>query len=291
MVPRVGQHDAPRARQVEAEPEESVVGSDEVVASRLDGDRPAGAADPRIHDRQMHRAAGEVPPRGLEEERRPPDVLRRHRVGQIDEPDPGVDREENALDGADVRVIEPEVGEQGDDAARAARARCPAPRHRSRWITYSAIRVRISRAGEPGNRPSAAMPVSAYAERPRHRVADAVVHLDQPMDLRHVRLLEARAAERLQDARPLVVRGPVERDDQGQGALALQEVVADRLAEPGRVGGEVQRVVDDLERDADALAVRRERLDRRRRPAPPASPPIRQQADMKVAVFWRMMRR
>jgi hypothetical protein len=54
MVPRVGQHDPPRARQVEAEPEESVVGSDEVMASRLDGDRPAGAADSRIHDRQMH---------------------------------------------------------------------------------------------------------------------------------------------------------------------------------------------------------------------------------------------
>jgi len=80
------------------------------------------------------------------------------RVGHVDEPGPRIDAEDYTLDRADVRIIETEVGEQGDDAAGARRA---APAHRSRWITYSAIRVRIWRPGESGNRASAAMPASA----------------------------------------------------------------------------------------------------------------------------------
>jgi hypothetical protein len=135
MVPPVAQHDASRPRQVEAEPEEPVVGADEVVAARLHGDRSPGRADTGIDDRQVHRAAREEAPRRLEEQGGPSEVLRRHGVGQVDEPRPGVDPEQHSLEGADVRVIEPEVGEQGDDAAGAARGRAPAPGHRSRWIT------------------------------------------------------------------------------------------------------------------------------------------------------------
>jgi hypothetical protein len=102
------------------------------MAARLDGDRTAGAANPRIDDREVYRAAREEPPGRLEEERGPPDVLRRHGMGQIDEASPGVDGEKDAFDGADIDVLEPEVGEEGDDAAWAARARSPAPPHRSR---------------------------------------------------------------------------------------------------------------------------------------------------------------
>jgi hypothetical protein len=135
MVPPVAQHDATCPREVEAEPEEAVVGPDEIVAAGAHRDRPPGGADPGIHDRQMHRTGREVPPRRLEEQGGPPDVLRRDGVRQVDESRPGVDPEQYALESADVSVIEPEVGEQGDDAAWAARARSPAARHRSRWIT------------------------------------------------------------------------------------------------------------------------------------------------------------
>jgi hypothetical protein len=115
-----GEHDGTRSREIEAESEEPVVGPDEVVTAGVDGDRPARAAHPGIHDREMHGAGGKEPPRRLEEQRRPPDVLRRHCMAQVDELGSGVDREENALQRADVGVIEAEVGQQGDDAVWAA---------------------------------------------------------------------------------------------------------------------------------------------------------------------------
>jgi hypothetical protein len=121
-----------RARQVEAESEEPVVRADEVVAARGDRDRTPGAADAGIDDGQVHGAAREPPPRGLEQERAAADVLRGHRVGEVDEPRPRVDAEQHALDDPDVPVVEAEIGEQGDHAAR---ARPPPPGHRSRWIT------------------------------------------------------------------------------------------------------------------------------------------------------------
>jgi hypothetical protein len=161
MVPPLGEHDPPRAREVEAEAKEPVVRSDEVVPPGLDGDRPARPADAGIHDREVHRAAREDPPHALQEEGAALDVLRGHRVRQVDQPRPGVDREEDTLDRADVGVVVPEVGQQRDDAVWAARGRAPTPPHRSRWITYSAMSVRISRAGEAGTRSSAAAPVAA----------------------------------------------------------------------------------------------------------------------------------
>ena len=154
-----GQHDPASAGQVEAEPEEPVVGPDEVVAAGRHGDRPARAArppDPRPPGAPSRGGKNCHAPSRSSEARRT--SCGRHRVGQVDEPGAGIDAEQDSLDHADVRVIETEVGEQRDDAARARR---PPPAHRSRWITYSAIRVRIWRAGESGNRPSAAMPASA----------------------------------------------------------------------------------------------------------------------------------
>jgi hypothetical protein len=83
MVPPVGQHDPPRAREVKAEAEESVVRSDEVVPPRLDGDRPALSADSGIHDREMHRAGREEPPRAFQQKSAAPDVLRGHLLGLV----------------------------------------------------------------------------------------------------------------------------------------------------------------------------------------------------------------
>jgi hypothetical protein len=158
VVSQIRQDDAGRPRKAEAESQEPVVGPDEVVTAGLHRDCPANAADPGIHDREMHGAAREEAPRGLEEQGRAADVLRRHCVGQIDEPDPGMDREDDALDDTSVGVLEPEVGEQSDHAARAGP---PASSHRSRWITYSAIRPKSWRASELGTRSSAATPAAA----------------------------------------------------------------------------------------------------------------------------------
>ena len=161
MISGHSQGHGPRAREIEAEPEHPVVRADEVVAAGRDGEGPARAADPGIHDREMHCPRRKESPGRREQEGRAPHVLGRHRVREIDEPRLRIDREEDALDRPDVSVVEPEVGEEGDDAARAAGARSAAARHRSRWITYSAMRPRISRASLPGTRSSAATPAAA----------------------------------------------------------------------------------------------------------------------------------
>ena len=48
--------------------------------------------------------------------------------------------------------------------------------------------------------------------------------------------------------------------DERQRHLAFAQVGADRLAERRRVAGEVEQVVDDLERDAEVEAVLAQRL-------------------------------
>ena len=85
--------------------------------------------------------------------------------------------------------------------------------------------------------------------------------------------------------------GALEGGDEGQRALAFLEVRAHRLAEARLVGDEVERVVADLERDADVESVAREPLHLLRAGLARAAPPIRQQADMNDAVFWVMIRR
>ena len=68
---------------------------------------------------------------------------------------------------------------------------------------------------------------------------------------------------RFQKARSSVAAAAEAQDD-GQRDLALAEIIADRLAEPGAVARIVERVVDELEGDAEVAAVRLERA-----PAPP----------------------
>ena len=82
-----------------------------------------------------------------------------------------------------------------------------------------------------------------------------------------------------------------EHRDEGQRPLPLAEVGADRLAEAILIGDEVERVVRDLERDADVQPVLREGVDLLRPGSRPAAPPMRQHAEMNDAVFWVMIRR
>ena len=86
------------------------------------------------------------------------------------------------------------------------------------------------------------------------RVGDGVVALDQ-----HLRLLEIAVAlvELLDGALPeFAVDGAAaqEGQDHRQGDLALAEIVADGLAELGLAAGIVERIVDQLEGDAEIHA-------------------------------------
>ena len=75
------------------------------------------------------------------------------------------------------------------------------------------------------------------------------------------------APEQRLDALALVWRRPPQRRDQRQRALAFLEVRPDGLAQARLVGDEVERVVADLERDADIEPVAGEALD-----LPPLTP-------------------
>src|SRR5581483_10850534 len=160
-VARVLEHDPPGPRDLEAEPEEAVVRADEAVAAGRDRDRAPGGPDSRVHHRQVDGPAGEdAPCRGQELGPRP-DVLRGHGVSEIHEPGGGVDPEDDTLDGPHVGVVEAEVGQERHDAAPARR---PAAPHRSRWITYSPMSVRTSRAADGGRRASWAVAVAACVD-------------------------------------------------------------------------------------------------------------------------------
>ena len=76
------------------------------------------------------------------------------------------------------------------------------------------------------------------------------------------------------------------------GSVRLPSRRSAPTALPSRrlVGHEVERVVGDLEGDADVEPVARERLELHRAGTPPSRAPIRQHADMKEAVFCVMIR-
>ena len=57
------------------------------------------------------------------------------------------------------------------------------------------------------------------------------------------------------DQRLFFGRAVFQHVDQGQGDLAFAQIVADVLAQGGRIAGIVQRVVNQLEGGADAPAV------------------------------------
>src|SRR5712691_9585698 len=93
------------------------------------------------------------------------------------------------------------------------------------------------------------------------RVLHATVALDELPDVLDLARIARMPLEDRLDAVTLGGRGPLEGRDEGQRPLALLEIGADGLAEPSLVSHEVERVVAELERDADVQAVARERFD------------------------------
>ena len=77
--------------------------------------------------------------------------------------------------------------------------------------------------------------------------------------------------------------------DDRQRDLAFAQVAADRLAERLGVAGEVEQVVDQLERDAEVEAVLAQRLSAARASTSPSMPPICAQPPNRYAVLRRMM--
>jgi hypothetical protein len=169
VVGAVGERDRAGPGLGQAEAEEPVVGTHEVVAVGHDGEGPAGAPHARIDHGEVDRPGGEAPVGGFERERAAAHVLGRNGVGEVHEPGGGVDPEDHPLDDADVRIVQAEVAQERDDPARPGRRRPAAPRRgrahqRSRRTTNSAINPRTSRSsegGKPASRPVASAARSA----------------------------------------------------------------------------------------------------------------------------------
>ena len=83
--------------------------------------------------------------------------------------------------------------------------------------------------------------------------------LHQPDRVLEVAVLDFAVAQRALPEGALAVLAAAEAQDDGQGDLALAEIIAHRFAEPGAVARIIQRVVDQLEGDAEVAAVRPER--------------------------------
>ncbi len=101
---------------VEGPEQDAVVGRDEGVVEGADGDGAAVRAHARIDDDAVHGAGREVSECGAEEPCGFDDVLRRDGVGDVDDVELRVDREDRPFHGGDVDVVGAEVGQEGDDA-------------------------------------------------------------------------------------------------------------------------------------------------------------------------------
>jgi hypothetical protein len=118
VVARLGQRHGARPGPPGTEPEEPVVRTHEDMALGVDGQRTAGPAHPRIDHGQVNGPRWEEAVGGLQREGAAPDVLGRNRVGEVNDPGSGVDRQDHALDDPDVGILDAEVGQQRDDPAR-----------------------------------------------------------------------------------------------------------------------------------------------------------------------------
>src|SRR2546425_628463 len=98
--------------------EEAVIGADEVMVGCMEGDRAAFSPDPGIHHCDMDRSGRKAAPGAVEEERALEDGKGPHAVGDVDHGCLHKHGKDGPLHGADVRVLEPEVGQQRHDAAR-----------------------------------------------------------------------------------------------------------------------------------------------------------------------------
>ncbi len=90
---------------------------------------------------------------------------------------------------------------------------------------------------------------------------------EEALRLGQVRLALLAILQGAPPERPLLLTALVEGDQDGQGDLALTEVVPDGLAELLLLGRVVERVVHELERDAEVAPVAVERVRLRPRAA------------------------
>ena len=116
-------------------------------------------------------------------------------------------------------------------------------------------------SSESGNRPERVLGALRVLVGPLERVFDPGVLDHQPADLLDLVGAERGLPEQGLDAVAIRGAGPLDRGDERQRALALLQVGPDRLAEPRLVRDEVERVVADLERDADVEPVAGQALD------------------------------
>ena len=101
--------------------QDAVVRSDQQAPLRLDDDRVAVRADPRVDDDDVDGPLGVVRNVLEHRQRRGRHVLRRDLVGDVDDRRAVPDRKDRPLHRPDVRVRGPEVGHEGDDARRHGR--------------------------------------------------------------------------------------------------------------------------------------------------------------------------
>ena len=86
-----------------------------------------------------------------------------------------------------------------------------------------------------------------------------------------------------------LVAAALQQVDDRQRDLAFAQVAADRLAERDLVAGEVEQVVDELERDAEVEAVLAQRVAAAPCVTSPSMPPICAQPPNRYAVLRRMI--
>src|SRR5919106_5613706 len=129
----------------------------------------------------------------------------------------------------------------------------PATRVRGRRCSPVAIHDEVSHQGQRlalfGRCEGIEVGLGGLGERlgASPRVIDPVVLEHEPPDVLDLLGFQGTAPQQRPDPLGLGCRHPLQRGDEGQGALALAEVGADGLAEPRLIGGEVERVVGDLE--------------------------------------------
>ena len=97
------------------ERQNAVVGSDEIMALTAGNDGAARGADAGVHDDEVNRAGREIGIRLGNGQGAIEDVESLHRVADVNDFGLGNDTQNDAFDGADEMVAQPEVGSQGDD--------------------------------------------------------------------------------------------------------------------------------------------------------------------------------
>ena len=148
-------------------------------------------------------------------------------------------------------------------------------------------RVTSGRVGEGGQGGACLV---AELCRPRQRALDGMVPGDEPLRMLQILGALLLLLERAAPEAPLLGAAAREGDDDGQRDLAFPEIVADGLAQqrlPGRI---VEGIVDELEGDAEIVAVDGEGLRLATRAGSATTAPISQAASKRAAVLAAMTR-